>query len=118
MWGEKIISEGYICHYALIKKFENIKYLKSLQIINSRIGIAQVLNSAWDGGVRVAGQNAQPCYDREGLVRLVETTRPRNHPDGCHFSFFVFHQPSPLIQRTICFSEIDYFIKNMHGEPS
>ncbi|KAL8536606.1 hypothetical protein ACS0TY_011980 [Phlomoides rotata] len=78
----------------------------------------QVLNSAWDRGLCVAGQNAQPCYDREGFVRLLETTRPRNHPDGHHFSFFVFHQPLPLIQRTICFSEIDYFVKSMHGEPS
>ncbi|KAI3468492.1 hypothetical protein Pfo_025155 [Paulownia fortunei] len=78
----------------------------------------QVLNSAWDRGLSVAGQNAQPYYDREGFVRLVETAKPRNHPDCRHFSFFVFQQPSPLIQRTICFSEIDYFIKSMHGDVS
>ncbi|KAL7159690.1 hypothetical protein ABFS83_01G045000 [Erythranthe nasuta] len=78
----------------------------------------QVLNSAWDQGLSVAGQNLQPCYDREGLVRLVETAKPRNHPDSRHFSFFVFQQPSPLIQRTICLSEIDHFIKSMHGEVS
>ncbi|KAH6760828.1 beta-amylase 2 [Perilla frutescens var. hirtella] len=78
----------------------------------------QVLNSGWDRGVSVAGQNAQPCYNREGFTRFVETAKPRDHPDGRHFSFFVFQQPSPLIQRTICFSELDYFIKRMHGEIS
>ncbi|KAL0393805.1 UNVERIFIED_CONTAM: Beta-amylase 8 [Sesamum latifolium] len=78
----------------------------------------QVLNAAWDQGLSVAGQNGQPCYDREGFTRLVETARPRNNPDCRHFSFFVFQQPSPLIQRTICFSEIDYFIKSMHGDVS
>ncbi|PIN14440.1 Beta-amylase [Handroanthus impetiginosus] len=78
----------------------------------------QVLNSAWDRGISVAGQNSQPCYDREGFMRLVETARPRNDPDRHHFSLFVFQQPSPLIQRTICFSEIDYLIKSMHGEVS
>ncbi|KAK4490867.1 hypothetical protein RD792_001582 [Penstemon davidsonii] len=78
----------------------------------------QVLNLGWDQGLSVAGQNAEPCYDREGYTRLVNTAKPRNHPDGRHFSFFVFQQPSPLIQRTICFSEIDYFIKSMHGELS
>ncbi|KAL3844379.1 hypothetical protein ACJIZ3_001782 [Penstemon smallii] len=78
----------------------------------------QVLNLGWDQGLSVAGQNTEPCYDREGYTRLVNTAKPRNHPDGCHFSFFVFQQPSPLIQRTICFSEIDYFIKSMHGNIS
>lgn len=78
----------------------------------------QVLNSGWDRGLSVAGQNAQPCYNREGFMRLVETTKPRDHPDRHHFSFLVFQQPSPLIQRTICFSELDYFIKSMHGEIS
>ncbi|GFP81548.1 beta-amylase 8 [Phtheirospermum japonicum] len=76
----------------------------------------QVINTAWDRGLSVAGQNAQPCYDREGFMRLVDTAKPQNHPDCRHFSFFVFQQPSPLVQRTICFSEIDYFIKSMHGE--
>ncbi|KAL6533694.1 Beta-amylase 8 [Orobanche hederae] len=79
----------------------------------------QVINSAWDQGLSVAGLNMQPCYDREGFTRLVETAKPRNHPDRRHFSFFVFQQQlSPLIQRTICFSEIDHFIKSMHSELS
>lgn len=78
----------------------------------------QVLNCGWDRGLSVAGQNAQPCYSRDGFMRLVETAKPRDHPDRRHFSFFVFQQPPPLIQRTICFSEIDYFVKCMHGEVS
>ncbi|XP_042034735.1 beta-amylase 8-like isoform X2 [Salvia splendens] len=77
----------------------------------------QVLNSGWDKGLNVAGQNGQPCYNREEFTRLVETAKPRDHPDRRHFSFFAFQQPSPSSQRTICFPEFDYFIKSMHGEP-
>lgn len=76
----------------------------------------QVLNSAWDRGLTIAGVNALSCYDREGHMRVVEMAKPRNDPDHRHFSFFVYQQPSPLVQGTICFSELDYFIKCMHGE--
>lgn len=75
----------------------------------------QVLNSAWDKGLAVAGQNAVPSYEREGLMRLVDVSKPRNDPDRHQFSFFVFQQPSDLVQRSMCFSELDYFIKQMHG---
>ncbi|KAL0312317.1 UNVERIFIED_CONTAM: Beta-amylase 8 [Sesamum radiatum] len=100
------------------KKYEWAGYREMFNIIREFGMKLQVLNAAWDQGLSVAGQNGQPCYDREGFMRLVETARPRNNPDCRHFSFFVFQQPSPLIQRTICFSEIDYFIKSMHGDVS
>ena len=76
----------------------------------------QVLNSAWDRGLTVAGENAVPCYDREGYMRIAEIAKPRNDPDRRHLSFFVYQQPSPLVERTIWFSELDYFIKCMHGK--
>nr|XP_023927863.1 beta-amylase 8 [Quercus suber] len=76
----------------------------------------QVLNSAWDRGLTVAGENALSCYEREGYMGIVEMAKPRNDPDRRHFSFFVYQQPTPLVQGTICFSELDYFIKSMHGE--
>jgi hypothetical protein len=44
--------------------------------------------------------------------------KPRNDPDHHHFSFFVYQQPSALAQGTICFPELDYFIKCMHGKKS
>ncbi|KAM7490807.1 hypothetical protein LguiA_033728 [Lonicera macranthoides] len=72
----------------------------------------QVLNSAWDRGLTLAGQNALPCYDREGFMRIVETAKPRNDPDRRHFSFFTFQLPQPFAQS---FSEVDYFVKCMHG---
>uniref|UniRef100_F6HJ37 Beta-amylase n=1 Tax=Vitis vinifera TaxID=29760 RepID=F6HJ37_VITVI len=77
----------------------------------------QVLNSAWDRGLTVAGENAVPCYDREGYMRIAEIAKPRNDPDRRHLSFFVYQQPSPLVERTIWFSELDYFIKCMHVGP-
>lgn len=78
----------------------------------------QVLSSAWERGLPVAGQNAFSCYDREGFMRIVETAKPRNDPDRHHFAFFSFQQPLPLVERTLCFSELGYFIKCMHGKVS
>ncbi|XP_022736893.1 beta-amylase 8 isoform X1 [Durio zibethinus] len=76
----------------------------------------QVINSAWDRGLAVAGENTLSCYDREGCLRIIETAKPRNDPDRRHFSFFVYQQPSPLVQGVICFPDLDYFIKCMHGD--
>ncbi|KAK1262001.1 Beta-amylase 8 [Acorus gramineus] len=79
--------------------------------------IWQFLNSAWDHGLTVAGQNSLPCYDRESYARILETAKPRNDPDHRHLSFFVFQQPPPAtMQRQLCLSELDLFIKCMHGE--
>ncbi|KAI3439738.1 Beta-amylase, partial [Psidium guajava] len=75
----------------------------------------QVLNSAWDRGLTVAGENAPSCYDRDGFMRIVEMAKPRNDPDRHHFLFFVYHHPSSLVQRTMGFSELDFIIKCMHG---
>lgn len=76
----------------------------------------QLLNSAWDQGLTVSGENALSCYDREGYMRVVQMAKPRNDPDHHQFFFFVYQQPSSLVQGTICFSELDYFIKSMHGK--
>ncbi|KAF5735145.1 hypothetical protein HS088_TW15G00645 [Tripterygium wilfordii] len=75
----------------------------------------QFLNSAWDRGLNLAGVNGLSCYDREGCIRVIEMAKPRNDPDRRHFSFFIYQQPSPSVQGTICFSDLDYFIKCMHG---
>lgn len=76
----------------------------------------QVLNSAWERGLPVAGENALPCFDREGYMSIVELAKPRNDPDRRHFSFFVYQQLTPFGK--ICFSDLDYFIKSMHGKDS
>jgi len=76
---------------------------------------SQVLNSAWDRGLMAAGENALLCYDREGYKKLVEIAKPRNDPDRRHFSFFVYQQPS-LLQTNVCWSELDFFVKCMHGK--
>ncbi|KAI3701338.1 hypothetical protein L2E82_45992 [Cichorium intybus] len=41
----------------------------------------KVMNSAWDEGLCLAGQNGYPCYDREVFMRLLETAKPSNDPD-------------------------------------
>ncbi|KAK4748746.1 hypothetical protein SAY87_015332 [Trapa incisa] len=73
-----------------------------------------VLNSAWDRGLSVTGENAPSCYDREGYIRVIEMAKPQNDPDHHHFAFFVYQQPSPLDQRS--FSDMDFVIKSMHGQ--
>ncbi|KAL4570425.1 hypothetical protein LXL04_026077 [Taraxacum kok-saghyz] len=81
--------------------------------------IWQLVNSAWDEGLCVAGQNAFPCFDREMFMRLLETAKPSNDPDHHHFMFFTYEPPLPilpLVDRTLCFSELDHFIRCMHGE--
>ncbi|TMW85154.1 hypothetical protein EJD97_023663 [Solanum chilense] len=118
-------QDGYSPVFEVLKKHSvTIKFVSSgLQVPETDDALAdpeglswQIMNSAWDKKINVAGQNAFPCYDREGFMRLVETAKPRNDPDRHRFSFFAFQQPSPLVQSAICFSELDYFIKCMHGE--
>lgn len=75
-----------------------------------------MVNAAWDKGLLIVGENAITCFDREGCMRLIEMAKPRNHPDSNHFSFFTYRQPSPLVQGSTCFADLDYFIKRMHGE--
>ncbi|KFK31577.1 hypothetical protein AALP_AA6G130300 [Arabis alpina] len=76
----------------------------------------QVINAAWDKELIIGGENAITCFDREGCMRLIEMAKPRNHPDSYHFSFFSYRQPSPLVQGSTCFADLDYFIKRMHGD--
>ncbi|XP_008808793.1 beta-amylase 8 isoform X2 [Phoenix dactylifera] len=76
----------------------------------------QALNSAWDRGVTVAAQSILPCHDRETYIRIIENAKPRNDPDRRHLSFFTYQQLAPVfMQREMCFSELDNFIKCMHG---
>ncbi|KDP28061.1 hypothetical protein JCGZ_19469 [Jatropha curcas] len=121
--------DGYATVFDLLKKHSvTMKFACSgLQIPSQESDEAladpeglswQVLNSAWDRGLTVSGVNMLSCYDREGCMKVVEMAKPRNDPDRRHFSFFVYQQPSPLFQGAICFGELDYFIKCMHGHIS
>ncbi|WOL18292.1 beta-amylase 8 [Canna indica] len=78
----------------------------------------QVLNAAWERGLCVAAQSTFPCHVRETYLKILEIAKPRNDPDHHHLSFFVYQQQlSPIIlQRQIFFSDLDNFIKCMHGE--
>ncbi|XP_021903090.1 beta-amylase 8 [Carica papaya] len=119
-------QEGYAPVFEVLKKYSVImKFVcPGLQMSTENYeqladpeGLSwQVLNSAWDRGLTVAGENALSCYDREGCMRIVEMAKPRNDPDRRHFSFFTYQQPTPLVQGTICFSDLDHFTKCMHGD--
>ncbi|XP_004301768.1 PREDICTED: beta-amylase 8-like [Fragaria vesca subsp. vesca] len=116
-------QDGYSLVFEVLKKHSvTVKFVCSApndgdEALGDPEGLSwQVLNLAWDRGLTVAGENALSCYDREGCMRIVELVKPRNDPDRHHFTFFVYQQPSPLVQGTVCFSELDFFIKCMHGD--
>ncbi|XP_076895226.1 beta-amylase 8 isoform X1 [Bidens hawaiensis] len=114
--------DGYSALFEVLKKYSvTVKFICSGVHLSSDGNEAladpegltwQVLNSAWDNGLTLAGQNALLYNDKEAFMRLTETAKPVNDPDHRHFAFFTF-QPSP--ERTICFSELDCFIGCMHG---
>ncbi|XP_050375624.1 beta-amylase 8 [Argentina anserina] len=116
-------QDGYSPVFEVLKKHSvTVKFVCSApndgdEALGDAEGLSwQVLNLAWDRGLTVAGENALSCYDREGCMRIVEMVKPRNDPDRHHFTFFVYQQPPPLVQGTVCFSELDFFIKCMHGD--
>ncbi|PPR99771.1 hypothetical protein GOBAR_AA20883 [Gossypium barbadense] len=104
------VTVKFVCYGLQICSYENDEAFADPEGLSW-----QVLNSAWDRGLKVAGENTLSCYDREGCLRIIETAKPRNDPDRRHFSFFVYQQPSPLVQGVICLPDLDYFIKCMHA---
>lgn len=62
------------------------------------------------------GENAITSLDREDCMRLNEMAKPKTPPDSYHLYLFTYSQPSPLVQGSICFTDLDYFIKRIHGE--
>lgn len=117
-------QDGYAPVFEVLKKHSvTMKFVCAVPSLQDQEALAdpeglswQVLNLAWDRGLAAAGENALSCYDREGCMRVVEMAKPRNDPDRRHFSFFMYQQPSSLLQGTICFSDLGYFIKCMHGD--
>ncbi|MQL70805.1 hypothetical protein Taro_003104 [Colocasia esculenta] len=119
-------QDGYLPVFEILKKHSVTLKFMCMGVQDNDEALAdseglswQLLNSSWDRGLIVAGQNASRYHDRESLNRILETAKPRSDPDRRHFNFFVYQQPSPaFMQRELCLSELNYFIKNMHGEVS
>ncbi|KAK9052867.1 hypothetical protein SSX86_029497 [Deinandra increscens subsp. villosa] len=118
--------DGYSALFAVLKQWSvTVKFICSGLHLSSDVNhealadpkgwIWQVLNSGWDQDLTLAGQSSLLYYDKELLMRLVETAKPINDPDHHQFAFFTFQPPSPLVERTTCFSELKHFIQCMHG---
>ena len=76
----------------------------------------QVMNAAWDQGLSVSVESALPCLDGGMYPLILDTAKPRNDPDRHHVSFFAYRQQTPfLLQGNVCFSELETFVKCMHG---
>lgn len=76
----------------------------------------QVLNAAWDVGIKVASENALPCYDREGYNKILQNAKPPSDPDGKHLSAFTYLRLNPTLMEINNFSEFARFVKRMHGQ--
>lgn len=77
----------------------------------------QVMNAAWDQGLSISVESALPCLDNEMYPLILDTAKPRNDPDRHHVSFFAYRQKTPfLLQGNVCFSDLETFVKCMHGE--
>ncbi|KAJ4826390.1 Beta-amylase 7 [Turnera subulata] len=76
----------------------------------------QVLNAAWDVGIPIASENALPCYDRISYNKILDDSKPLNHPDGNHLSSFTYLRLNPLLMEAQNFMEFERFVKRMHGE--
>ncbi|KAL9680085.1 hypothetical protein QQ045_017961 [Rhodiola kirilowii] len=118
--------DGYSSLFTVLRKYGvTLKFAQSGLLLTSQEsdealadpeGLSwQVSNSAREHGLAVAGENSVGLYNKEGYARVVETAKPRNDPDHHRLSFFVHQYASPLFQTAICVSELDNFIKCMHG---
>ncbi|ONK79920.1 uncharacterized protein A4U43_C01F11820 [Asparagus officinalis] len=123
-------QDGYSLVFDMLKKHSvTIKYvfsgpqassLENDDALADQEGLTwQVLNSAWDRGLNVAGQSVLHCHDREACIKVLETAKPRNDPDHHHLTFFAYQPPSLVsVQGDTFLPELDNFIRCMHGENS
>ncbi|KAJ0921190.1 putative beta-amylase [Helianthus annuus] len=77
--------------------------------------VCKVENAGWVSGIAVSGQNAFPCYDRQGYGKILEVAKPRNDVFGrciCSFTYRGLDQ-TLLEQRNL--REFELFVKKMHG---
>ncbi|CAN6858495.1 unnamed protein product [Brassica oleracea] len=51
------------------------------------------------------------CGNGHGLAHLAAL-----HPEAIASPSSLYRQPSPLVQGSTCFVDLDYFIKRMHGD--
>ncbi|KAM0021305.1 putative beta-amylase [Helianthus debilis subsp. tardiflorus] len=78
----------------------------------------KVEEAGWVSGIAVSGQNAFPCYDRQGYGKILEVAKPRNDPfDRCIYSFTYRGLDQTLFEQHNL-REFELFVKKMHGTQS
>ncbi|XP_016509788.1 beta-amylase 2, chloroplastic-like [Nicotiana tabacum] len=77
----------------------------------------EVLNAAWEVKIPVAGENALPCYHREGYNKILQIAKPMNDPFGRHYlSAFTYLRLSPTLLEKHNFIEFERFVQKMHDK--
>lgn len=106
------VTVKFVCSGSEASAMENVDGLADLDGL-----IWQMVNSAWEHGLTVAGESTLRCHDRDTYIRILKTVKPPNDPDRRYFSFFTYLLASPVfMQGDLFFSELDSFLKCMHGE--
>ncbi|KAF7124139.1 hypothetical protein RHSIM_Rhsim12G0031300 [Rhododendron simsii] len=78
--------------------------------------VRQVFNAAWDVTIRVACENALPCYNRESYDKILENAKLPNNPEERRISAFTYLRLSSVLMLEQNFTEFEQFVKRMHGE--
>ncbi|KAJ3686290.1 hypothetical protein LUZ61_015454 [Rhynchospora tenuis] len=79
--------------------------------------IWQVLTTSWQIGIRVACENALPCFGREDYQRVLENAKPAlKEREGRNLVGFTYLRLCPTLFEQQNFAEFKQFVKKMHGE--
>ncbi|KAM0021632.1 putative beta-amylase [Helianthus debilis subsp. tardiflorus] len=77
--------------------------------------VCKVENAGWVSGIAVSGQNAFPCYDRQGYGEILEVAKPRNDVFGRCICSFTYRGLDQTLLEQHNLREFELFVKKMHG---
>ncbi|KAK9050779.1 hypothetical protein SSX86_030250 [Deinandra increscens subsp. villosa] len=97
--------------------FGELRTLGLQEIFHPEMLVSQILNAACDYGVEVAGENAHPCYDREGYNKILELAKPRNlRFKRRRFTALTYYRLNEVLLEQHNLKEFQLFVKRMHGK--
>ncbi|EYU32120.1 hypothetical protein MIMGU_mgv1a019039mg [Erythranthe guttata] len=76
----------------------------------------QVLNTGWEAGLNVAGENALPCYDRDSYNRIIQNAKRSGiikHPNGRQLNTFTYLRLGPILMEKANLDEFAIFVMKM-----
>ncbi|KAK4364858.1 hypothetical protein RND71_016216 [Anisodus tanguticus] len=120
----KWYSQVLIDHADRVLGLENLAF-KGTHIASKLPGIhwwrntnsqtfTDVLNVAWEAIILGVGENACPCYHREGYNKILENAKPLGDPSG-RYRLSIFTYLSPQVEPNSIGETQSRFVQKMHG---